>query len=56
MQFSFSDEKIEELRRLVEVEFGEPVSHDEARVIANNLLRLVEIVTHDGRPDGGSAA
>ena len=56
MQFSFSDEKIEELRKLVEAEFGEPVSHDEARVMANSLLRLIEIVSKNDPSDNRSAA
>lgn len=55
MQFSFSDEKIEELRTLVEAEFGEPVSHEEARVMASNLLRLAEIVSKNDPSDNGPA-
>ena len=44
MKFAFSDEKIEELRKLVEAEFDEPVTLEEARVMADNLLELYELL------------
>ena len=40
-----SDEAIEELRVIVEREFGEPVTHDEARVMANDLFSLYELLS-----------
>jgi len=49
MQFSFSNDKIEELRQLVEEEFGEPVTHEEALVMANNVLELYRLLSDLGQ-------
>ena len=40
MDFVISDDKVEELRQIVEAEFVEPVTLDDARTMANNLLEL----------------
>lgn len=44
MAYIFPDEAIEELREIIEAEFGEPVTHDEARVMANSLYELYELM------------
>ena len=49
MQFSFSDDKIEELRKLVAEEFGKPVTLEEARVIADNLLEIYDLLRNIGQ-------
>ncbi|MBB4302830.1 hypothetical protein GGD81_001866 [Rhodobium orientis] len=49
--FLFSDEKIEELRGLVEAEFGEPVTLEEARVMADDLLEFYELLCRIARKD-----
>ena len=49
MQFSFSDEKIEELQKLVTEEFGKPVTLEEARVMADNLLELYDLLRNIGQ-------
>jgi len=49
MQFSFTDEKIEELRVLIEKEFGEPMTYEEAQVMANNMLELYRLLSDLGR-------
>jgi len=51
MKFAFSDEKIEELRKLVEAEFDEPVTLEEARVMADNLLELYELLCRIAQQD-----
>lgn len=45
MVYEFSDEAIEQLRVIVEDEFQEPVTLDEARVMANDLLALYELLS-----------
>lgn len=49
MLFSFSDERIEEFQNLVAKEFGEPVSFDDAQVMANNLLQLYDLLLNIGQ-------
>lgn len=44
MQLTIPESRIEELRRIVEAEFGEPVTYDEARVMAHTMLELYELV------------
>ena len=44
MSFAVSDEQIEALRGIVEAEFGESVSFEHARIIANNLLELHKVL------------
>ena len=51
-----SEKRLKELQDLLEEEFGEPVSLEETRVIANNLFRLCEIVLQSNQSDKGSAA
>ena len=45
MMYEFSDEAIEQLRVIVEREFNEPVTHEDARVMANDLLALYELLS-----------
>lgn len=49
MQFSFSDENIEELRILAEQEFREPITIEEARMMSNCLLQLYELLCAIGQ-------
>ena len=56
MPFSFSDESIERLRKIVEAEFGEPCTTEEARTMAHDLFRLIELVGQVPPPDEGSPA
>ena len=44
MQICFSDEAIEELRVIAEAEFGDPVTSEEARVMAYDLLAVFELL------------
>lgn len=49
MLFSFNDDKIEELRQLAEEEFGKPVTHEEAQVMAKNVLELYRLLSDLGQ-------
>jgi len=45
MAFAFSNEAIDELQRIIEDEFREPVTTEDARVAAHNLLELYQLLS-----------
>lgn len=47
MKSGLSDHAVEELRLLFEVEFGEAVTIDEIRVIANDMIQLHAALRRD---------
>ena len=47
MTYGLSDHAVEELRLLFEVEFGEAVTIDEIRVIANDMIQLHAALRRD---------
>ena len=55
MPFTFSDEKIEELRLICEQNFGQDFSTEEARVMSNNLLELYRYFCELERKRGSSS-
>jgi len=44
MQIEFNAEAIEELRDIVEAEFGEPITADQARIMAHDLVSLYDVL------------
>ena len=44
MPIDFTDDAIEELGKIVEAEFGEPVTADQARVMARDLASLFDVL------------